>query len=140
MGIFDRIKNAIWGHSDPKPEATPTTDAATKPIVASASGMRMAPNAAKADISVPPGTAVDIAAILDAAVRKKGRKLNWRTSIVDLMKALDLDSSFAARKELARELGYEGSTKSSAKMNVWLHKQVIQKLKDNGGKVPDDLH
>jgi hypothetical protein len=82
---------------------------------------------------------VDVAAILDAAVKKKRQKLKWRTSIVDLMKALDLDSSLPSRKELARELGYDGEMKSSAKMNVWLHKQVIQKLKDNGGKIPPDL-
>lgn len=80
-----------------------------------------------------------MAAILDAAVKGSGQKLNWRTSIVDLMKALGLDSSLSARKELADELGYTGDKGDSAKMNIWLHKQVIQKLKDNGGKVPADL-
>ncbi len=77
--------------------------------------------------------------ILDAAVAKSGQKLNWKTSIVDLMKALGLDSSLEHRKELAKELGYTGDTGDSATMNVWLHKQVIQKLKDNGGKVPAGL-
>ncbi|HHV69089.1 MAG TPA: DUF3597 domain-containing protein, partial [Ochrobactrum intermedium] len=82
---------------------------------------------------------VDVGAILDAAVAKSGQKLNWKTSIVDLMKALGLDSSLEHRKELAKELGYTGDTGDSATMNVWLHKQVIQKLKDNGGKVPAGL-
>ena len=82
---------------------------------------------------------MDVAAILDAAVKASGQKLDWKKSIVDLMKALKLDSSIGARKELADELGYTGDKNDSAKMNVWLHKQVIQKLKDNGGKVPADL-
>ena len=70
---------------------------------------------------------------------KNGQKLDWRKSIVDLMKLLDLDSSLSARQELAKELGYSGSSDDSATMNVWLHKQVMQKLAANGGKVPDDL-
>lgn len=100
----------------------------------------------KADAASPAGGAgssgnptVDIAPILDAAVKSKGEKLEWRTSIVDLMKAIDLDSSLAARKELAKELGYDGDMNDSAKMNIWLHKQVMAKLAANGGKVPDDL-
>jgi hypothetical protein len=70
---------------------------------------------------------------------KNPQKLNWQQSIVDLMKLLDLDSSLGARKELAGELGYTGSTDDSAAMNIWLHKQVMQKLAENGGKVPDSL-
>jgi hypothetical protein len=66
-------------------------------------------------------------------------KLDWSKSIVDLMKLLNLDSSLAARKELATELHYTGDKNDSATMNIWLHKQVMQKLADNGGKVPDDL-
>ena len=83
--------------------------------------------------------AVDVAPILDKAVAAKGEKLDWRRSIVDLMKALDIDSSLSARKELAKELGYTGDTSDSASMNIWLHKQVMAKLAANGGKVPDDL-
>jgi hypothetical protein len=71
---------------------------------------------------------------------KNSEKLNWRTSIVDLMKLLKLDSSLSARKELAKELGYTASTEDSAAMNIWLHKQVMKKLAENGGKVPADLH
>ncbi|WP_406856139.1 DUF3597 domain-containing protein [Alsobacter sp. KACC 23698] len=82
---------------------------------------------------------VDVAAILDGHVAKAGQKLDWRHSIVDLMKALGLDSSLAARKELAQELHYSGDANDSAAMNTWLHKQVMQKLAANGGKVPDEL-
>ena len=86
-----------------------------------------------------PAVTVDVAPILDKAVAAKGEKLAWRTSIVDLMKALDIDSSFSARKELAKELGYTGDSNDSASMNIWLHKQVMTKLAANGGKLPDDL-
>jgi len=82
---------------------------------------------------------VDVAAILDKKAKTAGEKLNWRKSIVDLMKLLDLDSSLEARKELAKELNYTGDTSDSATMNIWLHKQVMTKLAASGGKVPDDL-
>jgi uncharacterized protein DUF3597 len=77
--------------------------------------------------------------VLDGLTKQNKQKLNWRTSIVDLMKLLDLDSSSAARQHLADELHYQGDKKDSAKMNVWLHKQVMIKLAQNGGKVPDEL-
>ena len=86
-----------------------------------------------------PAQTVDVAPILDKAVAAKGEKLEWRTSIVDLMKALDIDSSFAARKELAKELGYTGDSNDSASMNIWLHKQVMTKLAANGGKLPPEI-
>jgi Domain of unknown function (DUF3597) len=86
-----------------------------------------------------PKPAIDIAPILDKAVAAKKEKLQWRTSIVDLMKALDIDSNLSARKELAKELGYTGDTNDSASMNVWLHQQVMTKLAANGGIVPADL-
>ncbi|RLP22834.1 DUF3597 domain-containing protein [Mesorhizobium sp. YM1C-6-2] len=153
MGIFDKIKSAIWGGKDAA-AAAPTTIASTsaKPATASATAAPSAPAPAPKTESAAPapaptkapapasaGGAVDVAAILDAAVKASGQKLDWKKSIVDLMKALKLDSSIGARKELADELGYTGDKNDSAKMNVWLHKQVIQKLKDNGGKVPADL-
>ena len=80
-----------------------------------------------------------MAAVLTDLASKNSQQLNWRTSIVDLMKLLNLDSSLNARKELAQELHYSGDMNNSAAMNIWLHKQVMQKLADNGGKVPDDL-
>jgi hypothetical protein len=123
MSIFGKIMGAIFGT---KAEAAPAGGTATTTTAAAGA----APSA---------GPAVDVAPILDKAVAAKGEKLAWRTSIVDLMKALDIDSSLTARKELAKELNYTGDTNDSATMNVWLHKQVIAKLVANGGKVPDDL-
>ena len=85
------------------------------------------------------GGQVDVEAVLNGMAEKNSQTLNWRTSIVDLMKLLDLDSSLTARKQLADELHYTGDKDDSATMNVWLHKQVIKKLEENGGKVPADL-
>ena len=82
---------------------------------------------------------VDVEAILNDMAQKNSQKLNWRTSIVDLLKLLGLDSSLASRKELAQELNYSGDMNDSAAMNIWLHKQVMKKLAENGGKVPADL-
>ncbi len=120
MSIFGKIMSAIFG---------------TKADAAPAGGTAAAPGGSTA----APAATVDVAPILDAAVKAKGEKLEWRTSIVDLMKALDIDSSFTARKELAKELGYTGDSNDSASMNIWLHKQVMRKLSDNGGIVPDSL-
>jgi len=104
-----------------------------KPSAPAATGAKTAaaPVAAK--------TQVDVAAVLTDLASKKKEKLDWRHSIVDLMKVLNLDSSLSARKELAKELNYTGQTKDTAAMNVWLHKQVMIKLAENGGKVPDSL-
>ena len=137
MGIFDKIKNAIWGEAKAATVAPDTASAAT----ADTQSTNAAASAATAAASAPSSDAgqVDIGSVLDAAVKKSGQKLNWKTSIVDLMKALNLDSSLEHRKTLAKELGYTGDTGNSAAMNTWLHKQVIQKLKDNGGSLPAGL-
>jgi len=82
---------------------------------------------------------VDVAAVLTKLGEQNKEDLDWRRSIVDLMKLLNLDSSLAARKQLAQELRYSGDMNDSASMNIWLHKQVMQKLAENGGKVPADL-
>lgn len=82
---------------------------------------------------------VDVASKLEALASQHGEQLNWRTSIVDLLKLLNIDSSLTARKELAAELHYTGSTDDSAAMNIWLHSAVMKKLAENGGKVPADL-
>ena len=92
----------------------------------------MAPGAA-------PGGAVDVEAILNGMAAKNSEKLDWKHSIVDLMKLLGMDSSLAERKELAKELKYTGDTNDSAKMNMWLHKEVMKQLAANGGKVPASL-
>jgi Domain of unknown function (DUF3597) len=120
MSIFGKIMSAIFG---------------TKADAAPASGGA----AASTGSSAAPAQTVDVAPILDKAVAAKGEKLEWRTSIVDLMKALDIDSSFASRKELAKELGYTGDSNDSASMNIWLHKQVMTKLAANGGKLPPEI-
>jgi hypothetical protein len=128
MSIFGKIMSAIFGT---KADATPASGGAAGP----ASG-----SAAPAGGSLAsPAQTVDVAPILDKAVAAKKEKLEWRTSIVDLMKALDIDSSFAARKELAKELGYAGDSNDSASMNIWLHKQVMTRLAANGGKLPADV-
>jgi hypothetical protein len=89
--------------------------------------------------SAAPSSPVDVAAVLSGLAAQNKQKLNWRTSIVDLMKLLDLDSSLAARKQLAQELHFTGDMNDSASMNIWLHKQVMVKLAENGGKVPEEL-
>lgn len=124
MSIFGRIKDAIFGKKAQAQEATPV-----------ATPVETAP-AAPVSIAV---SDVDVAAILSAQAEAKGQELNWRTSIVDLMKLLDIDSSLANRKELAQELGYTGDLDGSAEMNIWLHKAVMKELAANGGSVPADL-
>ena len=129
MSVLGNIMGAIFGHGSAQASASPTVAPATPKAQASASPAPAAPKA----------QTVDVAAIVDKAAASKGEKLAWRTSIVDLMKALGLDSSLAARKELARELHYTGNINDSAAMNVWLHKQVMSKLAENGGKLPADI-
>ncbi|MBA8862453.1 hypothetical protein FHW19_004199 [Ochrobactrum anthropi] len=127
MGIFDTIRNAIFG----------------KAIAAEQPAGRSVDWGADSKTPAPVGTAssgpMDETAVLEAAVAAKGQKLNWKTSIIDLMKALDLDSSLGARKELAKKLGFSGDSGDSAAMNAWLHKALMRKLAENGGQVPAEL-
>src|SRR6201991_3753539 len=127
MSIFGKIMNAVFGT---KAEAAPAGGGA-----ASGTGS----SAGSSTGSSAPAATVDVAPILDKAVAAKGEKLEWRPSIVDLMKALDIDSSFSARKELAKELGYTGDSNDSASMNIWLHKQIMAKFAANGGKLPPQI-
>ena len=131
MSIFGKIMSAIFGSSTATAAPAGGATAGTAPAGGSSS-TAAAPAAA-------PAQTVDVAPILDKAVAAKKEKLEWRTSIVDLMKALDIDSSLGARKELAKELGYSGDTNDSASMNIWLHKQVMIKLAANGGKLPPEI-
>jgi Domain of unknown function (DUF3597) len=127
MSILSSIVNAIFGKAQAAPGASapgPTSGATA--------------TAGAAPVAAPMAT-VDVEAILTKLASENKEKLDWRKSIVDLMKLLGLDSSLAARKELAKELNYTGNTNDSASMNIWLHKQVMAKLAANGGKVPDDL-
>jgi Domain of unknown function (DUF3597) len=138
MSVFGKIMGAIFGHGSAQAaNASPTSAPGTTSSPTSAPGTTSSPSVTPAN--VPPPQTVDVAAIVDKAAAAKGEKLAWRTSIVDLMKALDLDSSLSARKELAKELNYTGDTSDTTKMNVWLHKQVMAKLAANGGKLPADI-
>jgi uncharacterized protein DUF3597 len=128
MSIFGDIMSSIFGRS-----------ASAAPSAATAPQTPTAPSPGTAAKTTAQDGGVDVAAILDGLAKQRKQKLYWRKSIVDLMKLLDLDSSFAARKRLAEELNYQGNTKASATMNIWLHKQVMIKLAENGGKVPDKL-
>ncbi|MGM4980706.1 MULTISPECIES: DUF3597 domain-containing protein [Rhizobium] len=138
MGIFDKIKGAIWGEAKAAPAPTQTTAATANPAPAPTPAPS-ATTAATSPATSAPAAPVDIASILDAAVKKSGQKLDWKHSIVDLMKALGMDASLSERKELAQELGYTGDAGDSAKMNIFLHKALLKKLADNGGKVPAEL-
>jgi hypothetical protein len=129
MSIFGKIMSGIFGTR---------ADAATPSGTTGGSTPGTGSTAPSSPASAP-AQSIDVAPILDKAVAAKKEKLEWRTSIVDLMKALDIDSSLAARKELAKELNYTGDTNDSAAMNIWLHKQVLTKLAANGGKLPADL-
>ncbi|KPU91504.1 hypothetical protein APR50_36860 [Variovorax paradoxus] len=128
MSIFGSILSKIF----------PSAQAAQPPATAPAAPAAPAPAGAPAAAAPPPAiTVVDVEALLDGMPGAK--QLNWRTSIVDLMKLLGLDSSLDARKQLAAELSYGADTSDSAKMNIWLHRQVMTKLAANGGKVPAEL-
>jgi 3-oxoacyl-ACP reductase-like protein len=137
MGLLSNLMSKIFSHSS---VATVTTGGASAapaaaPSPASAQPAGAPPKAAPAGPAKP----VDVAAILDGLAAKNPEQLDWKKSIVDLMKLVGMDSSFKARKQLAQELNYTGDPNDSASMNVWLHKQVLIKLSENGGKVPEEL-
>ena len=144
MSIFGKIMSAILGSSaSATPASAPSASGGAAANAGSSSATASSsagPSAASsASASAAPAQTVDVAAIVDKAAAASGEKLAWRTSIVDLMKALKIDSSLAARKELAKELGYTGDTNDSASMNIWLHKQVMAKLAANGSKLPPEI-
>ncbi|HWK49062.1 MAG TPA: DUF3597 domain-containing protein [Steroidobacter sp.] len=134
MNIFSRIKDAIFGASA---EATPAPSPA--PVAKPAATAAPTPKPSPAPTPAPAAPVVDVEAVLQQMAANQKQPLNWRTSIVDLMKLVGLDSSLENRKELARELGYKGDTSDSATMNIWLHKQVMTQLAEHGGKVPEEL-
>ncbi len=133
MSVFGTIMSKIFGQR--QGAATPAAGQAQ--TSAPGSGGTAQPAAPAGSAAAQPS--VDVEAILDELASEREEELNWRHSIVDLMKLLNLDSSLSARKELAQELHYTGDTNDSASMNIWLHKQVMQKLAENGGKVPESL-
>lgn len=154
MSIFGKIKDAIFGrpaHAEaapasptvaeptPAPSSVPDPAATTAPTVGGITQTVPATSGASSSAAQNDHQSVDVAAQLDAAVKASGQRLNWKNSIVDLMKALGMDASLGERKELAEELGYTGELNGSAEMNTWLHKALLKKLSENGGKVPAEL-
>jgi hypothetical protein len=133
MTVLGNIIATIFGHAGAKPPISPGAGPASAGAASPSSGGAASPPAAA------PQPAVDVEDILTKLASQNKEKLDWRRSIVDLMKLLKLDSGLSARKELAKELHYTGNTNDTAAMNVWLHKQVMIKLAENGGKVPDSL-
>jgi pyocin large subunit-like protein len=133
MGLFNNLMSKIFGHASAGAAPAPGTSTQTQTAGASA------PTSAAPAAAVAPPPTVDVTAILDGMAKKNPEKLDWRRSIVDLMKLVGMDSSLTARKQLAIELHYSGDQNDSASMNIWLHKEVLKKLAENGGKVPKEL-
>ncbi|HJY88973.1 MAG TPA: DUF3597 domain-containing protein [Candidatus Acidoferrum sp.] len=132
MSIFGNIMSAIFSHGSAKAQPPSTGSVAPSPTSTSSS-------AAASTSAVAPPSQVDVEAVLSKLASQNKEKLDWSKSIVDLMKLLNLDSSLSARQGLAKELHYTGDVANSAAINMWLHKQVMIKLAENGGKVPDSL-
>lgn len=153
MSIFSKIKDAIFGHNGPLGgqfgghQEAPAAPAGNAPAMPQMGGQHAAPQPGAPTAATPsqpaqaaPAQPVDVEAVLTGIAQRKGNPdLNWRTSIVDLMKLLDLDPSLHNREELATELGYTGAKDGSAQMNIWLHNAVMKELEKNGGKVPAGL-
>ena len=133
MSIFGSIMSKIFG-----PREAAAAPTAQQPSSATAPGTSSSSQGGGGQAAAPQQS-VDIEAVLTGMASQNAQKLDWRHSIVDLMKLLGLDSSLGARKELAQELHYSGDANDSAAMNTWLHKQVMQKLAETGGKVPNEL-
>ena len=134
MGLFNNLMSKIFGHAT---SATATAPGAQTQSATAPEQQAQAPPAPAAAVAPPP--VVDVTAILNDLAKKNPEKPDWKRSIVDLMKLVGMDSSFAARKQLAEELHYTGDPNDSASMNIWLHKEVLRKLAENGGKVPQEL-
>jgi hypothetical protein len=130
VSIFGDIVNKLFSKAKPDQPSPPEPD----PLPSQANAAEASPASAPAPLAD-----VDVAAVMDQLVVESGERLSWRTSIVDTMKALGVDSSLAHRKQLAEELKYTGDTEDSGTMNLWLHKQLMQALASNGGKLPPDL-
>jgi hypothetical protein len=154
MGMLTSLISKIFGHANvassapaassatPAPANTTiesaTAPSATTPAASAVSPATPAP-ATTPDPGATPAQTVDVTAILDSLAAKNPEKLDWKKSIVDLMKLVAMDSSLSARKKLAGELHYSGDENDSATMNVWLHKQVLRELSEHGGKIPPEL-
>ncbi len=146
MGLFNTLMSKIFGHASAAQPAANGGTAAAAPAGGNAPAPQAPPQTAPAAApSAPtpapaaPAQQVDVAATLDALNQKNPEKLDWKHSIVDLMKLVGMDSSLDARKELADDLHYSGDKSDSAAMNIWLHEEVMKRLAANGAKIPQDL-
>jgi hypothetical protein len=148
MSVFGNIASAIFGHRSVAPGTATGSLAPGAPKSPEAAPGSSAPGSSAAPTSIvgtaaagaaKPITIAEVEAMISKVAAGQKEKFDWQKSIVDLMKLLNLDSSLNSRKELAKELGYAGALDGSAEMNVWLHKQVMTKLAETGGKVPDSL-
>lgn len=150
MSILGKIKSAIFGSGGPmsdnylgnrnnRPSPAPAPQPSAPRAAPTQPSAAPMPTPAPAPAPTAPTPVDPQAAIARIAAEKGNPDLNWKTSIVDLMKLLDLDSSLANRKELATELGYQGATDGSAEMNIWLHQAVMRELGKSGGAVPASL-
>ena len=144
MGLFNNLLSAILSHAPkvaavaPAPASAPAAGAKKETPTPTPAPAAPAP-AAPAPAAPAPAAQVDVGGILDGLAAKSSEQLDWKRSIVDLMKLVGMDSSLGARKELAKDLGYSGDMNDSASMNIWLHSAVMKKIAENGGKVPADL-
>jgi hypothetical protein len=133
MGLFSNLMSKIFGQATTPGTAAPgTSGTQPQPTVASAGTAAARPATGVTQV-------VDVAVVLNGLAGKNPENLDWKRSIVDLMKLVGMDSSLSARKQLATELHYSGDQSDSASMNIWLHKEVLRKLAENGGKVPPEL-
>ena len=152
MSLFNNLMSKIFGHggstasvgggtstSTAAPSSTQQTSSQPTQPAPAAAASQTAGASQTATATTPPPQAVDVGAVLDGLAAKNPEKLDWKRSIVDLMKLVGMDSSLSARKQLASELHYSGDTNDSTSMNIWLHKEVLKKLAANGGKVPQEL-
>ena len=142
MSIFGKLVSAIFGSShapEPAPTPAPTSWSPSAPKPASPAAPTSSPTAGAPAATGKPMSRAELEELIKKTASAQQEELNWRESIVDLMKLFKLDSSLGARKELAKELGYTGALDGSAEMNVWLHRQVMVKLAESGGKVPEHL-
>ncbi|MEP6956982.1 MAG: DUF3597 domain-containing protein [Chthoniobacterales bacterium] len=143
MGLFNNLMSKIFNHGGSSGNTgggsapAPTTSAPTSAPAGNVGGAAQPAAGAPSQAAAP--QTVDVAANLNAMAAKNEEKLDWKHSIVDLMKLVGMDSSLSSRKELAKDLNYSGDTNDSAAMNIWLHKEVLRKLSQNGGKVPAEL-
>ena len=142
MSIFGKLVSAIFGSShaaEPAPTPAPTSWSPSAPRPASPAAPTSSPTAGAPAATGKPMSRAELEELIKKTASAQQEELNWRESIVDLMKLFKLDSSLGARKELAKELGYTGALDGSSEMNVWLHRQVMTKLAESGGKVPEKL-